>query len=75
MAIGILVGCVLIPDGFSVGNMLTILIVVFAVIYVITMISVHRPARIAAAVSPMEALRYVPQDEMKQTGAESCAAD
>lgn len=68
MAIGILVGCVLIPGGFSVGNMLTILIVVFAVIYVITMISVHRPARIAAAVSPMEALRYVPQDEMKQTG-------
>ncbi|MDE7222711.1 MAG: ABC transporter permease, partial [Acetatifactor sp.] len=64
---GTAVGCSLIPDGFSIGNMLIILIVVFAVIFVITMISVHRPARIAAAVSPMEALRYVPQDEIKQT--------
>lgn len=68
MVIGIAVGYVLIPDGFSLGNMLAILIAVFAVIYVITMISVHRPAKIAAAVSPMEALRYVPQEEMKQTG-------
>lgn len=66
MAVGTAVGYSLIPDGFSVGNMLTILIVVFAVIYVITMISVRKPARIAAAVSPMEALRYVPQDGMKQ---------
>lgn len=68
MVIGIAVGYVLIPDGFSVGNMLTVLIAVFAVIYVITMISVRKPARIAAAVSPMEALRYVPQDEMKRAG-------
>lgn len=68
MVIGIAVGYVLIPDGFSVGNMLTVLVAVFAVIYVITMISVRKPARIAAAVSPMEALRYVSQDEMKQAG-------
>lgn len=68
MIIGIVVGYALIPDGFSVGNMLTILIAVFVVIYMITMISVRKPARIAAAVSPMEALRYVPWDEMKQAG-------
>ena len=30
------------------------------------MISVRKPARLAAAVSPMEALRYVPQDGMKK---------
>lgn len=66
MVIGGVVGYGLIPDGFSGSNMLTILIAVFVMIYIITMISVHKPARIAAAVSPMEALRYVPQDEMKQ---------
>lgn len=66
MVIGGVVGYGLIPDGFSGSNMLIILMAVFAVIYVITMISVRKPARIAAAVSPMEALRYVPQDKMKQ---------
>lgn len=40
---------------------------VFVVVYVITMVSVCKPARIAASVSPMEALRYVPQDGMKKT--------
>lgn len=68
VVIGMAVGYGLIPGGFSFRNMIVILILVFAVIYVITMISVRRPARIAAAVSPMEALRYVPQDGMKQTG-------
>ncbi len=68
MVIGQAVGYGLIPDGFSLPNMLIILILVFVVIYVITMISVQKPARIAAAVSPMEALRYVPQDGMKRAG-------
>ena len=31
------------------------------------MVSVHKPARLAAAVSPMEALRYVSQDGMKKS--------
>lgn len=69
--IGILIGCIagyfIIPSGFSVINTLLIALCVFAVIYIITMISVHKPAKLAAAVSPMEALRYVPQDDMKQT--------
>ena len=68
MVIGMAVGYGLIPGGFSLRNMLAILILVFAVIYVITIISVRKPARIAAAVSPMEALRYVPQDGMRQAG-------
>lgn len=69
--IGILIGSIagyfIIPDGFNLLNTLLIIALVFVVIYIITMISVHKPARLAAAVSPMEALRYVPQDGMKKT--------
>ena len=69
--IGILIGGIagyfIIPDGFYIWNTLWIILLVFAVIYVITMVSVHKPARLAAAVSPMEALRYVSQDGMKKT--------
>ena len=68
--IGILIGGIagyfIIPDGFNIVNTLLIIALVFSVIYVITMISVRKPARLAAAVSPMEALRYVPQDGMKK---------
>lgn len=69
--IGILIGSIagyfIIPDGFHIWNTLWIIVLVFVVIYVITMISVHKPARLAAAVSPMEALRYVSQDGMKKS--------
>lgn len=68
---GILIGAVagyfIIPSGFSIVNTLIIAVCVFVVTYLITMISVHKPAKIAAAVSPMEALRYTPQDTMKKT--------
>lgn len=68
--IGILIGGIagyfIFPSGFSVINTLLIALCVFAVVYIITMISVHKPAKLAAAVSPMEALRYVPQDDMKK---------
>ena len=68
--IGILIGGIagyfIIPDGFNIVNTLLIIALVFAVVYGITMISVRKPARLAAAVSPMEALRYVPQDGMKK---------
>ncbi len=69
--IGILLGGIagyfIIPDGFRMLNTLMIILAVFTVIYIITMISVHKPARLAAAVSPMEALRYVPQESMKKS--------
>ena len=69
--VGILIGSIagyfIIPDGFHIWNTLWIIVLVFVVIYVITMVSVHKPARLAAAVSPMEALRYVSQDGMKKT--------
>ena len=53
----------IIPSGFSMVNTLLIAACVFAVIYVITMLSVRKPAKLASAVSPMEALRYIPQDD------------
>ncbi|MFR6065090.1 MAG: ABC transporter permease [Eubacterium sp.] len=69
--IGILIGGIagyfIIPSGFSIINTLLIAVCVFIIVYIITMISVHKPAKLAAAVSPMEALRYTPQDDMKQT--------
>lgn len=69
--VGILIGGIagyfIIPSGFSIINTLLMAVCVFVIIYIITMISVHKPAKLAAAVSPMEALRYVPQDNMKKT--------
>lgn len=75
--IGIIIGGVagyfMKPQGFSILNTLIIVAAVFVIIYVITMLSVHKPAKIAGNVSPMEALRYVPQDGMKQTsGRKQC---
>ncbi len=61
LVIGAAAGYLIIPEGFDIINTLFVLILVFAIIYIITMISVQKPAKIAAAVSPMEALRYVAQ--------------
>ena len=61
--IGGIAGYFMIPGGFHPVNTLLIAGLVFIAVYLITMISVRKPARLAAAVSPMEALRYVPQDE------------
>lgn len=69
--IGILIGAAagyfIIPSGFSIINTLLIAACVFVTVYIITMISVHKPARLAAAVSPMEAMRYTTQEDMKKT--------
>ena len=71
--IGGVAGYFMKPQGFSILNTLIIAAAVFVIIYVITMLSVHKPAKIAGNVSPMEALRYVPQDGMKQTsGRKQC---
>ena len=64
--IGVMAGYCLIPDGFFLWNLLLIITLVFGVVFAVTMISVHKPAKLAAAVSPMEALRYVPEDGMKK---------
>lgn len=69
--VGVLIGGIggyfMIPDGFTILNTLLIIVEVFAVIYIITMISIRKPAGIAASVSPMEAIRYVPRDGMKKS--------
>ena len=65
IVIGGVVGYFLLPAGFSILNTLLLAVGVFVVVYVITLLSVHKPAKLAAAVSPMEALRYQPQDGMK----------
>ena len=70
--VGILIGGAagyfILPSGFNIINTLLTAVCVFVIIYIITMVSVHKPAKLAAEVSPMEALRYVPQDDMKKTG-------
>lgn len=67
LLIGGVAGYLIIPDGFRVMNMLIAFALTFVITYIITVLSVLRPAQMAASVSPMEALRYVPQDGMKQT--------
>ncbi len=62
IAVGCTAGYFLISDGFYVPDMLKIIAAVSALTGSVTLISVRKPARLAAAVSPMEALRYVPQD-------------
>ena len=63
--IGIIVGYFIMPEGFSIINTLIIVACVFVVIYFITMISITKPSKIASNVSPIEAIRYTPQDTMK----------
>ncbi len=63
--IGIIVGYFILPEGFSITNTLIIVACVFVIIYIITMISITKPSKIASNVSPIEALRYTPQDTMK----------
>lgn len=73
IVIGGVAGYFMKPRGFSILNTLIIAAAVFVIIYIITMLSVHKPAKIAGNVSPMEALHYVRQDGMKQTsGRKQC---
>lgn len=67
--IGGTAGYFMIPDGFYFGSALSIAALVFVMIYLITMLSVRKPARLAGAVSPMEALRCVSQEPMKKAAA------
>ncbi|MDE6672446.1 MAG: FtsX-like permease family protein [Ruminococcus sp.] len=66
LLIGGTVGYIINHDGWRWFNTLWIFALVCALIYIITMISVHKPAKIASSVSPVEALHYTPQDDMKQ---------
>ena len=63
--IGIIVGYFIMPEGFSIINTLIIVACVFVIIYIITMISITKPSKIASNVSPIEALRDTPQYTLK----------
>lgn len=65
---GGIAGYLIKPNGWSFRNAAPIFLGVIAVNYAITMISVLKPAKIAANISPIEALRYNTQDEMQQEG-------
>ncbi|MCI8514651.1 MAG: ABC transporter permease [Lachnospiraceae bacterium] len=67
--IGVAAGYFILPGGFDLSNTLLAAVFVLAVVYAVTMFSVRKPARLAAAVSPMEALRYMPRESMKKTTA------
>lgn len=56
------------PEGWSFENAVCIFILVAIINYLITMVSVLKPAKLAANISPMEALRYHGSDEMKKAG-------
>lgn len=66
LLIGGIAGYVIMPQGFRLLNTIIVFGIVFVVIYIVTRISILKPAKIAALVSPMEALRYVSQESMKQ---------
>ena len=55
---GIAVAYLLIPHGFGLWNVLWICPVVVVLTYVTVRLSIKKPAKIAAAVSPIEASRY-----------------
>lgn len=62
IAVGCAAGYFLIPDGFYVPDTLRIIAAVSVLTGSVTMVSVQKPARMAAAVSPIEALRCVSTD-------------
>lgn len=53
----------LIPDGFELWNVLLVCPAVTALTYVTVRLSIKKPARIAASVSPAEAFRYGQNDQ------------
>ncbi len=62
---GIAVAYLLIPHGFGLWNVLWICPVVVVLTYVTVRLSIKKPAKIAAAVSPIEASRYEQNNQPK----------
>lgn len=59
---GLLLSYLLIPHGFTWKNVLWIWPAVVLLTYVTVRLSIRKPAKIAAAVSPIEAVRYEPDN-------------
>lgn len=62
LLIGGIAGYLIKPDGWSWINSLVVFAVVLAVNYLIIIFSIRKPAKQAASISPLEALRYMPED-------------
>lgn len=60
--IGTVVSYLLMPDGFSWGNTLLVGVCTAILCMAAVLISIQKPAKIAAAVSPIEALKYVGEE-------------
>lgn len=65
---GGIAGYLMKPGGWSFKNAVCIFILVTIINYLVTMVSVLKPAKLAANISPMEALRYHGSDKMKKAG-------
>ncbi len=65
---GGIAGYLMKPEGWSFKNAVCIFILVTIINYMITMISILKPAKLAADISPMEALRYHGSVKMKKAG-------
>lgn len=67
--LGAAIAGILKPGGFSILRSLVAAVIVILVILIVVRLAVMRPARIAATVSPMEAVRYTAyQDDGKDIG-------
>lgn len=73
-AIGIMIGAILVfslkPQGFSIFNFIVYTLAIFIANYMTVQISIAKPAKLAAAVSPIEATRmsgYEVKTKSKQT--------
>ena len=62
---GIVVAYILIPHGFELWNVLWICLIVVALTYATVRLSIKKPAKIAATVSPIEASRYEQNNQPK----------
>ena len=62
---GIVAAYILIPHGFGLWSVLWICPIVVVLTYATVRLSIKKPAKIAAAVSPIEASRYEPTNQPK----------
>ena len=61
---GIILSYLLIPQGFRLTNVMWVCPVVMVLVYLTVRLSIRKPAKLAAAVSPVEASRYETGDNI-----------
>ena len=66
LAAGTIFSCLLIPQGFRPASLLWVWPMVIVLIYLTVRLSLRKPARLAASVSPIDASRYMGQQSGKK---------